>query len=96
MDISYVYNGYSPISAKLIDLIFEAGGIGNLIALKKTIWDFSVSLLIKYINKKTKHAYFLRKQTLLVTLGHNSKKNKILVYFLEGISYGEIAAIRFL
>ena len=35
MDISYVYNGYSPISAKLIDLIFEAGGIGNLIAQKK-------------------------------------------------------------
>jgi hypothetical protein len=32
MDISYVYNGYSPISVKLIDLIFEAGGIGNLIA----------------------------------------------------------------
>ena len=35
MDISYVYNGYSPISVKLIDLIFEAGGIGNLIAQKK-------------------------------------------------------------
>lgn len=34
-DISYVYNGYSPISVKLIDLIFEAGGVGNLIAQKK-------------------------------------------------------------
>ncbi len=34
-DISYVYNGYSPISVKLIDLIFEAGGVNNLINQKK-------------------------------------------------------------
>ena len=29
VDISYVYNGYSPMSIKLIELIFQAGGFAK-------------------------------------------------------------------
>ena len=93
-DISYVYNGYSPISVKLVEMILENNGLASLIAkgIPKLLGLTEDRLQVPAQEQKL----FAAPQTGGITMGKAPKKKKILVYFLGGITFAEIAALRFL
>eukprot|EP00347_Sterkiella_histriomuscorum_P010829 403374767 len=93
-DISYVYNGYSPLSIKLIETIFQSGGFA------KTEEKLKI-LPGQHIYPPNEQEFFLtRAQPSSVLPGgldqQAQRKKRVLIYFIGGITYGEIAAIRFL
>ena len=100
-DISYVYNGYSPLSVKFIETMFFKGGFAKLDK------EDSKKLLLSYLVIELKilpgpsefppnESDFFSNKNVPVGQALDSKKSKVLVYYIGGITYGEIAAIRFL
>ena len=95
-DISYVYNGYAPISVRLIQFMLDNNGVQGMhqknllkpLGLTDDKVKFSPSE-VKLFNPQS-----------TATPGMPSrpsfKKRKIMVYYLGGITYAEMAAIRFL
>lgn len=84
IDYSYVYNGYSPLSVKIIDYCMSEKGFYN------------IDSKLKYVTTKMKYPHnekelFERKGTMT-----SGKKKVILVFYVGGITYSEISAIRFL
>ena len=93
-DISYVYNGFAPISVRLIELFIEMGGLQNMMqkGLLKMLGLTEDKIKIspgeqKFFNPGAQQPGGSRPVF---------KKKKIMVYFIGGITYAEMAAIRFL
>lgn len=83
IDYSYVYNGYSPLSVKIIDYCMSEKGFYNM------------DSKLKYVTTKMKYPHnekelFERKST------SSGRKKVILVFYVGGITFSEISAIRFL
>lgn len=97
-DFSYVFAGYAPISVRLIQMILEAGGIRNLIAENKGHLKLLGILTEDKIRVPPEEHKFFNPESTTATMIQRPafKKRKILIYFLGGINYAEIAAIRFL
>lgn len=101
-DISYVYNGYSPLSVKFIETIFYSGGFAKLEKEdSNNLFIKSLLLEMKQIQGPCDYPanegdFFGNKQIPAGLIIDQSKKRRVLVYFIGGITYGEIAAIRFL
>jgi len=83
-DISFVYNGLCPLSVKIIETLIAEKGIKNISSYIKTI---GVPVTIP---PQDEQDFWFKKPH-----AHHSKK-KVMVYFVGGITYAEIAAIRFL
>jgi len=83
-DYSYVYNGYSPLSVKIVDYLMTEKGFSNLEAKMKY-----VTPKIKYPHNE--HELFERKGSFF-----SGRKKIILVFYIGGVTYSEISAIRFL
>ena len=96
-DISYVYNGYSPISVRLIEYFIEHKGITPL--LQKNVLKL-VGVKPEHVKIPQGEAKFFNPQAQgapgQVARPAFGKKKKVLVYFIGGITYAEIAALRFL
>eukprot|EP00356_Strombidium_inclinatum_P015286 CAMPEP_0170486452 /NCGR_PEP_ID=MMETSP0208-20121228/5474_1 /TAXON_ID=197538 /ORGANISM="Strombidium inclinatum, Strain S3" /LENGTH=159 /DNA_ID=CAMNT_0010760407 /DNA_START=1295 /DNA_END=1774 /DNA_ORIENTATION=+ len=90
-DISYVYNGYSPISVKIIEQIIDAKGITPIKNLLKL-----VGLTEDKLRIPQGESQFFNSQAPNTNGRPGFRKKKILVYFIGGITYAEIAALRFL
>jgi len=89
-NVSYVHNGLAPISVKLIEKILETKGLSSLLPILKMIGQTEDKLSIPKAEQM---------QSLFASGGVPRaplKKKKILVYFLGGITYAEISALRFL
>merc|ERR1712151_443532 len=83
-DIHYVFGGMAPISVRLLERFVEKKGfanIGNLLQL----------LPGRYIraDDKSEKEFFDQSKSI-------NRPKKILVYFLGGVTFAEVAAIRFL
>jgi hypothetical protein len=90
-DISYVYNGFAPISVRLIEMFLEHGGLA---ALQSKGILRQVGLTDDKIRISPGEAKFFDAKA---SAGRPVfKKKKILVYFIGGITFAEMAAIRFL
>jgi hypothetical protein len=91
-DISYVYNGFSPISVRLIELFLEMQGLNALH--QKGLLKL-VGLTEDKIKIAAGEAKFFNPPASQP--GRPAfKKKKILIYFIGGITFAEMAAIRFL
>ncbi|CAI2362255.1 unnamed protein product [Moneuplotes crassus] len=85
IDYSYVYNGYSPLSVKVIDYCMSEKGFYNM------------DTKLKYVTNKVKYPH--NEKELFDRKGPASsggRKKVILVFYIGGITYSEISAIRFL
>lgn len=83
-DYSYVYNGYSPVSVKVVDYCMIEKGFGGMVN------------KLKYITPKFK--YPTNEYELFEKRGVNAAEGKkiILVFYIGGVTYSEISAIRYL
>lgn len=91
-DYSFIFNGYSPISIKIVENIIQSGGLSRIMKLLDIIG----------VNKDQVKTNEAQEQVLFgdQTMGGGGrpifKKRRIMVYFVGGITYAEIAALRFL
>ena len=93
-DISYVYNGYAPISVKLIEMILDNSGLQPLVA----------KGILKLLGLTDERVHVPAQEQKLfaspivggISMPKAPKKKRILVYYLGGITFAEIAALRFL
>lgn len=95
-NINFVHNGYAPISVRLIELILEHNGMQPLVnkGFLKQLGLTEDKLLIPAGESK-----LFQSGTGAGGLNipvRAPRKKKILVYFIGGITYAEMAAIRFL
>lgn len=89
-DQSYVYNGYSPLSVKFIENFLIAQGFGKL-------GDMLKQLPGAHDSTGNDSEFFVPKVPGTgPSMADQGRKKRILIYFIGGITYGEIAAIRFL
>jgi hypothetical protein len=79
-DASYVFGGYCPITIRLIEAMYQKG------------WN-SIKDLIKKLPGEYEYPIPANEKEMMNTKG---KKNFILVVYIGGITYNEIAAIRYL
>jgi hypothetical protein len=80
IDISYVHNGYSPLSVKIIELWMRSGGLKNMQDKLRHIPGQNMS-------PANEADLFVPEQ---------QRKKKILIYFVGGMTHAEIASVRFL
>lgn len=92
-DISYVYNGFCPLSVRLIERVIDQKGMAPMLA--KGIFKLLGLSEDKYVIPPNEQALFASPSNNGIPRGP-FKKKRILVYFIGGITYGEIASIRFL
>lgn len=86
-DISYVYNGYSPLSVKLLETLMERQGVRKM--------EEMIKQLPGTVTAPKNEAEFFAPPARIG--GPESlRKKKVLVYYLGGVTFAEIAAIRFL
>lgn len=96
-DYSYVFSGYAPISIRIIQSIIQQGGVQNFINDKKAGLLALGLTLDKIRVPPNEQKFFNPEGSQPGLIGRPTfKKRKILIYFLGGINYAEIAAIRFL
>lgn len=96
-DISYVFNGFCPMSVRIIERIIEQQGMTSM--QQKGQLKLIGLTEDKYTIPKTEANLFAAPTApngVTIQPRASFKKKKILVYFLGGITYGEIAALRFL
>lgn len=79
-DASYVFGGYCPITIRLIE------------AMCKTGWN-SIKEVIKKLPGEYEYPIPSNEKEMMSS---KAKKNFILVVFIGGITYNEIAAIRYM
>ena len=80
-DIAYVYNGIKPLSITIIQTLMHLQGLKNM---AKYIKELNIPCTLPPQNEEE---LFTKKP---------QKKRKIMIYFVGGITYSEISAIRFL
>jgi len=83
IDYSYVYNGYSPLSVKLVDFIMNEKGMSQM------------ESSLRYVTSKYKYPqneleFFEKKGS------YSTGKKIVMVFYVGGCTYAEISAIRFL
>lgn len=95
-DISFVFNGFCPLSVRLIERILDQNGMATLA--QKGIFKLLGLTDDKIATPPQELRLFTTQAPNGVSLQTRAgfKKKKILVYFVGGVTYGEIAAIRFL
>lgn len=96
-DISYVFNGFCPISVRIIERILEQQGMTNMF--EKGHLKLIGLNPDKFVIPKNEASLFappMAPNGVTLQPRASFKKKKILVYFLGGITYGEIATLRFL
>ena len=84
VDYSYVYNGYSPVSVKIVDYCMSYNGFGAIEGKLKPACT-------KYKYPSNENELFEKRSSY--TAGG---KKVILVFYVGGVTYSEISAIRFL
>ncbi|WAR01544.1 VP33A-like protein [Mya arenaria] len=89
-DISYVYSGYAPLSVRLIKFLARPGW--------RSITEVLNMLPGPTFNEVQQIPVALRKRRSSVTSSHSSIADQkvTLVFFLGGVTFAEIAALRFL
>ena len=94
-DISYILNGFAPLSVRIIELLIKNEGISNPVM--KNLLKL-IGLSDDKVRVPLNEFRFFNPEapTPGSNVSRSFKKRKILVYFLGGITFGEIAAIRFL
>jgi hypothetical protein len=84
-DISYVFNGLAPLSVRIIEYLMSEKGLKN------------IQKYMKVLNcpqappPENEHELFMP-----LRRSASNERRKILVYFIGGITFAEISAIRFL
>lgn len=91
-DISFVHNGFAPLSIRLIERLLEKKSLSLLVKQE------GARLGLNETNCKVpaNEARFFNNDQEAGRPAVFKRKQRILVYFLGGITYGEIAALRFL
>lgn len=84
VDYSYVYNGYSPLSVKVVDYCMTEKGL------------FPLENKLKYVTTKIRYPLNEREFFDKRVSKPNGGKKVVLVFFVGGVTYAEISAIRFL
>mmetsp|Transcript_19602 Transcript_19602/g.14315 ORF Transcript_19602/g.14315 Transcript_19602/m.14315 type:complete len:166 (+) Transcript_19602:45-542(+) len=86
LDISYVYNGYSPLSVMFVEAVMLNHGFKNVEDRVKMLPGQSYAPLNDF-------DFY---QSTRPGMPDAGKKKKVMIYFIGGVTYAEIAAIRFL
>jgi hypothetical protein len=84
VDYSYVYNGYSPLSVKLVDYCMNEKGLGT------------IDNKLRYVTPKYKYPANERELFEKRGIYSSGGKKVIMVFYIGGVTYAEISAIRFL
>ena len=92
-DISFVHNGFAPISIRLIEYILENKGMAALHA--KGIFKLLGLTEDKLYSPRDEAKLFQSQAPGMIPM-RAPKKKKVLIYFVGGVTYAEMAAIRFL
>ena len=87
IDISYIYNGYSPMSVKLIECMFREQGFRAIDDRLKLFGGAQIA---------SANEADLFQPARYGGPVNDMPKKKVIIYFVGGVTYGEIAAIRFL
>ncbi|KAL4223148.1 Vacuolar protein sorting-associated protein 33A [Mactra antiquata] len=89
-DISYVYSGYAPLSVRLIQYLARPGW--------RSITEVLSILPGPRVDEIQQIPVALRKRRSSITSSHSgiTDQKVTLVFFLGGVTYAEIAALRFL
>ncbi|XP_060558501.1 vacuolar protein sorting-associated protein 33A-like isoform X2 [Ruditapes philippinarum] len=89
-DISYVYSGYAPLSVRLIQYLARPGW--------RSITEVLSILPGPRVDEVQQIPVALRKRRSSITSSHSSMADQkvTLVFFLGGVTYAEVAALRFL
>ena len=83
-DISYTYFGYAPISCKMVEIFLSLGFEGMMDKLR---------LLPGRQAFPDNESQFIKQQKSLNSKG---KKKIVIIFFIGGVTFAEISAIRFL
>lgn len=84
-DISYVFNGLSPLSVRIIQTLMAEKGFSNMSSYIK-------ALGAKVTNPPEKEEEFFTPKNRPM----GAQKRKVMVYFVGGVTFAEVSAIRFL
>ncbi|XP_045171518.1 vacuolar protein sorting-associated protein 33A-like isoform X2 [Mercenaria mercenaria] len=89
-DISYVYSGYAPLSVRLIQYLARPGW--------RSITEVLSILPGPRVDEVQQIPVALKKRRSSITSSHSSMADQkvTLVFFLGGVTYAEVAALRFL
>jgi len=85
IDISYTYEGQCPISVRLVEYLMSNRGIRNIAPIIKAL-NIEVTAPSRYEDD-----FFTTKKGPM-----GIHRRKVLVYFIGGVTYAEISAVRFL
>jgi len=80
-DIAYVYNGYAPLSVRCVELLVSKGWGQCYEILKLIPGEVEISQYEKELLKKPRE---------------DNRKKVVVVFFIGGVTYAEISAIRYL
>ena len=84
VDISFTYNGYAPLSVKIVEM-FIAGGFQNI--------QDKLRLLPGWMAYPHNEIELVKTQK---SMNSKDKKRIVVVFFIGGVTFAEISAIRFL
>lgn len=95
-DISYVYSGYAPLSVRLVQCILQKGALGRPSSLIgwKGFEDVVRSVPGATFDEHQRASDDIQRARRLANAP--TKTRPVLVFFLGGITFAEIAALRFM
>ncbi|KAH3744739.1 vacuolar protein sorting-associated protein 33A [Pelomyxa schiedti] len=95
-DITYIYSGYAPISARLVELVLTEGWASERMNAVMQIIPGEPHTITQELPRGTHYVPPTHSEAIDLGTGNPPRLAVILVVFLGGMTFGEHAALRFL
>ncbi|KAK9495809.1 Sec1-like protein [Lipomyces doorenjongii] len=97
-DIAYVYSGYAPLSIRLVQMVIQKRALGTRISSLGSGWRGADDILRNINGEHFDELQKGEERALRARAMLSAKKEKktVVVFFLGGVTFTEIAALRFI
>ncbi|KAK9373793.1 Sec1-like protein [Lipomyces chichibuensis] len=97
-DIAYVYSGYAPLSIRLVQMVIQKRALGTRISSLGSGWRGADDILRNINGEHFEELQKGEERALRARAMLSAKKEKktVVVFFLGGVTFTEIAALRFI
>ncbi|KAK9316918.1 Sec1-like protein [Lipomyces starkeyi] len=97
-DIAYVYSGYAPLSIRLVQMVIQKRALGTRISSLGSGWRGAEDILRNINGEHFDELQKGEERALRARAMLSAKKEKktVVVFFLGGVTFTEIAALRFI
>ncbi|KAK9356594.1 Sec1-like protein [Lipomyces doorenjongii] len=97
-DIAYVYSGYAPLSIRLVQMVIQKRALGTRISSLGSGWRGADDILRNINGEHFDELQKGEERALRARAMLSAKKEKktVVIFFLGGVTFTEIAALRFI